>query len=76
MMKRADHGGGIKQTGHKRQLVHICGHIDVTFRCTQARSGLFQLGVRIVEQHNALKAVIARRIAPGPGAKFQQQFSA
>ena len=54
-------------------MVNIRRHIDVAPALAQALAGLLELCAGIIQQDDALVALVARGIAPGPCAQFQQQ---
>ena len=76
VMEGADHGGSVEQAGDKGQAVGVGGDVDVARAAPQARLGLLELGAGVVEQDDALEALVAGGVAPGAGADLEQQLAA
>jgi hypothetical protein len=75
MMQNADHRRAVEQAIYEWETVGIRRDVKIFIRAAEALLRLFQLGARIIEQDDLIKALITRRISSGTGSKFKQDAS-
>ncbi len=75
VMQGPDHGHSIEQAIDEGKAVGVGGHVNIFLGGTESQLGLFELGARIVQQDDAVKAEVARRISPGARSQLQEDAS-
>jgi len=75
VMQRAYHGRPVKQAVHKWKFIDIRGDIKVARVIPQAFARLQQLRAGVIQQDDAFETGIARGVAAGSGAQFQQELA-
>ena len=70
MMKNTDHRSRIEQAIDERQAINIGRNINIFFRPAKSLPGLLQLGVRIIQQDDPLKAGVTRCVPARAGTEL------
>ena len=73
VVQRADHGGAVEDSHQRRAGGRYPRPRSGSVRMSPSRgAGLFQLGAGIIQQGDLFVAGVARGVAPGARAQFQQ----
>ena len=76
MVQNADHRRRVEQAIYEREAIYIRRHINVFVGNAEPLLRLLQLGARIIEEEDAIKAMVPRRVTSRASAKFEEESPA